>query len=128
MKETQVRSAAAFKRTETVKLPSGIDIEMRKPDASRLVMEAPEDSVPRFLVAQFAGAIGSNVSSDSVQDTPTEALNKMSRFMDRVVKHAVVWPVIVDKPTTDNEIALSDFSMEERQFIFTWAMPQAEAK
>lgn len=122
------RSAAAFRKTETVKLPSGLAVEARRVDVSRLIMEAPEDSAPRFLVNQFAGSIGNVGGVELPTDSPSEALRKMSRFMDIVVKAAVTWPVIVDQPTADDEIAISDLDMADRQFIFTWVMPQTKAE
>lgn len=122
MKDTQTRSAAAFKRTETVKLPSGLEIEARKPDASRLVMEAPENSVPAYLVNQFAKGLGKIITAPEVSENVMESLRKTSAFMDIVVRASVVWPVIVDKSSSDNEIELTDLSMEERQFIFAWVM------
>lgn len=125
MKETQVRSAAAFRKSDAVKLPSGLDVEMRKPDVLRLIAEAPEASVPNMIIAQFSGALGNGVAIDD-SEKPKDALRKMSLFMDITVKSAVKWPVIVDNPQADDEISVTDLSLDDRQFIFTWAMPQGD--
>lgn len=123
------KSAAAFKRTEEVQLPSGLTVEVRKPDISRLVMESKDGSVPAFLQQQVVAGLAGKAETVDDWDPSKEDLATMSRFMDMVVRAALVWPVIVDgNPDYDaGQISLHDLEQADRTFLFGWAMPDSNA-
>lgn len=123
------KSAAAFKRTETLTLPSGLEIEAKKPDIERLVMESDDKTVPQFLTSQVANSLGTvGTFTKTEPEAEQVALNKLSRFMDVIVRASVVWPEIVDSnPDYENgQILITDLVSGDRQFIFTWGMPQQQ--
>ena len=120
------KSAAAFKRVETLTLPSGVEVEARKPDLERLVMEADENTVPQFLTQQVASSLGAVSTFKATEpDNPQVGLNKLSRFMDVIVRASIVWPEIVNEnPDYEaGQILITDLTSADRQFIFTWGMP-----
>jgi hypothetical protein len=127
---TAKRSAAAFRKTEVVTLPSGLEVEARKPDVLRLIVETPDENVPTYLIEKFsAGQTAGVEEADTMPPVMNkDELRKMSLFMDIVVKAAIVWPVIVDHPQAEDEIAISDLDMADRQHVFMWAMPTVKAE
>lgn len=124
-----MKSAAAFKRSEELTLPSGLVVEVRRPDIARLVMESKDGSVPAFLTQQVVAGLSGKVQNTKAWDPSTEDLSTMSRFMDMVVKAALVWPVIVQgEPDYDaGQISIADLGQDDRSFLFGWAMPNENA-
>lgn len=123
------KSAAAFRRTEEIQLPSGLSVEVRRPDISRLVMESKDGSVPAFLQQQVIAGLQGKAETVEAWDPSKEDLSTMSRFMDMVVRAALVWPVIVEgEPDYDaGQISINDLEQADRTFLFGWAMPDSNA-
>lgn len=120
------KSAAAFKRTQTLTLSSGQEVEVRKPDIARLIMKHQGTAnVPQPLTNMVLASIEGKQA-----DTPTFGaadLPALAAFTELVVRAALVWPRIVDtNPNYDaGEILLDDLTAEERAEIQKWAMPEA---
>jgi len=120
------RSAAAFKRTTKLTLSSGLEVEVRKPDISTLVLKNQgSGSVPtpitNMVVASIAGV------EPQPLEFASEDLPALASFISLTVRAALVWPVIVDEnPDYEaGEILLDDLTMAEKMDIQHFAMPEA---
>lgn len=121
-----MKSAATFKRTSTLTLSTGQEVEVRKPDIARLVMKHQGTAnVPQPLT---------NMVLASLDSKPTPALTftaadlpSLAAFTELVIKAALVWPCVVDAdPDYEaGEILLDDLTPAERAEIQAWAMPEA---
>jgi hypothetical protein len=122
-----MKSAAAFRKTEIQTLPSGAEVELRKPDIPRLVMESETGEIPEYLTASVLANFkkGGQVVVDF--EMTAADLPRMSKFLDTVVRAALVWPrVVASEPDYDaGEILITDIDTNDRMFIFQWAMPEA---
>lgn len=124
------KSAAAFMRSEELTLPSGLTVEVRRPDTGRLVMESETGVIPTFLVNQVIGRLVGKAINETTEWIPTQDdLPGLNRFMDMVVKAALVWPVIVtSNPDYEaGQIVMSDLSEEDRSTLFVWGLPGGSA-
>lgn len=125
------QSAAHFKRSEKLLLPSGLKVEARKPDPARLVMaNANNGNVPMPLVTHMNAVANGKVKADKA---PAIVLSEadmpaLAKFMDLIVRAAMVWPVVVEiNPDYEaGQIVMEDLSAEDRKFIYDWAMPHQE--
>jgi hypothetical protein len=116
---------------ETKTLPSGKLVQVRKPDIVRLVMEGGED-VPTPLRNQVIESMNANGKRKAAGWQPSaEDLALLSRFMDRVVRAAVVQPRIVPHGESANyeagEIEIADIDSNDRMWLFSYAMPEEYA-
>lgn len=120
-----MKSAAAFKRSEELALPSGLVVEVRKPDISRLVMESKDGSVPAFVVGQIIDQLTGKGATVSDWKPTADDLPVLSRFMDLVVRAALVWPVVVDgQPDYEaGQISIRDFDEQDRAALFAYGVP-----
>lgn len=119
------KSAAAFRRSEELKLPSGLVVEVRKPDITRLVMESPDGNVPSFVVGQVIAQLSGKGGGTEEWQPTADDLPVLSRFMDMVVKAALVWPVIVvGEPDYEaGQINIQDLDEQDRAVLFGWGLP-----
>jgi hypothetical protein len=123
------RSAAHFRRTEMLTLDSGLEVEVRKPNVERLVMENAETgNVPEALVGQVLRQFDPEADASPYKPSASD-LPPMMRFIDLVIRAALVWPKIVDgEPDYEaGEINMADLGKSDRDEIFAWAMPEAAA-
>lgn len=122
---TQPRSAAAFKRAETHKLPSGLEADLRRPDAERIVMENA-GKLPQPLVQRIVSQLNGKPMAGNVEVTAKD-LPQWYAYIDLMVRAALVWPKIVTEREPDyeaGEIAQGDLDPVDRAWIYQWAMPQ----
>lgn len=123
-----MRDASAFRKTEIVTLPnSGVEVELRKPDIPRLVMESAEGDIPEYLTATVLAGFRSGKQTQ-IDFEPTAAdLPRLNRLLDIVVRAALVWPRIVtsDPDYEAGQILITDLDTNDRMFIFQWSMPEA---
>jgi len=132
-----IKSAKAFRRTETLTLSNGEVVEVRKPDLQKLALNAKNGEIPSFLRQQVIdGLNGIQKTSEQVakelEDKPLQITldnaHEYTGFFALLTKAALVWPAIKDNPTdADYEngfIALDDLSLVDQMAIATWAMPK----
>lgn len=122
---TPIRSAAAFKRIETHTLPSGLEADLRRPDAERIVMENA-GKLPQPLVARIVAQLNGKPIKDAVEISAKD-LPQWYTYIDMMVRAALVWPKIVTERAPDydaGEIAQDDLDPLDRAWIYQWAMPQ----
>lgn len=111
----------------------GMEVTLRRPDIAALIMEHPDGDVPSALTAQLLDSLkppkrGRNGKNGAEQgwDIGAEDLPSVSRFINLLVRAALVSPRIADEPDyEDDEIALEDLIAEEKTYIFQFAFPQA---
>jgi hypothetical protein len=121
---TTPRSAAAFKKAQTVTLPSGLEVELRRPDAERIIMQNAG-----ILPASLTGEMTSLLNGKRAPRTEIAAdeLPQWSVYIDMMIRAALVWPKIVTDRLPDyeaGEIAQEDLEPQDRAFIYEWTMPQ----
>jgi hypothetical protein len=112
----------------------GMTVLLRRPDISALIMEHPDGDVPSALTAQLldslkagAGKARKNGKGPQGWDIGAEDLPQVSRFINLLVRAALISPRIADEPDYDaDEIAVADLTGDERLYIFTFAFPQAQ--
>lgn len=128
------KSAAAWKRSDTVVLPSGLEAELVMPDVSRLVMESTDGQIPTGLKNEVLLSIrkGQQGKEHVIDWQPTEDdLPALSRFMCMVVRAAFAWPRIVPDGVHPNydagEISMNDVRPKDFQFVFKRSMPEEAA-
>lgn len=119
------KSAAAFRRVEEIPLPSGLSVQVRRPDVARLVMESETGTVPTFLVNQvISRLVGKPVGENEEWIPKPEDLQGVNRFIDLVVRASLVWPVLSENPDYEaGQIHISDLMEDDRNTIFLWALP-----
>lgn len=122
------KSAAAFRTTHELVLPSEKKVEVRKLNLQRLIMaNAHTGAVPTPLVEQALAMFNKDIEAKPWKPTK-EDLSSMASFMDLIVRASLVWPVIADNPNYEaGEIAISDLDGADYEYIATWAMPQEQA-
>jgi len=121
------KSAAAFKRAETVTLPkSGLEVELCKPNVARIMMKKENLAhLPASLQNQLQQSINGKTTDLGAATLGIEDLPGFADFMDMIVRGAFVWPEVVDShPDYDaGQIALTDLEPEDFQYVYNWAMP-----
>lgn len=128
------RSAAHFRRTETLVLNSGLEVEVQRPNISTLVMENSDTgNIPEPLVAQVTEGLteakaGKKKTPSGWTPSRTD-LPAIAKYMALIIRAALVWPKVVEQnPDYDaGEILLSDLHQTEQEQIFSWAQPEAAA-
>lgn len=76
------------------------------------------DAIPNILnSAVFEELADKDITQ--LSDSNLEALKTTTAFLDSVVRATFVYPKIVDKPTSDDEISIDDVIMEDKYFLFT---------
>jgi hypothetical protein len=121
---TTPRSAAAFKKAQTVTLPSGLEVELRRPDAERIIMQNAG-----ILPASLTGEMTSLLNGKRAPRTEITAdeLPQWYTYIDMMIRSALVWPKIVTDRLPNyeaGEIAQEDLEPIDRAFIYEWTMPQ----
>lgn len=122
------KSAAEFRSTYQLVLPSGKTVEVRKPNLMRIIMaNAHTGAVPTPLVNQALAQFNKDVATDVW--TPTkEELSTVTEFMDLIVRSVLVWPAISDDPDYESgQIAISDLDGADYQYLVAWSMPKEQA-
>ena len=121
-------------RTEEHALPSGATVLLRKPDITALIMESDTGDVPEAFTQQVLDSLNpkpgrKNGRKEHDFEWRPEAsdLPVISRFMTLIIRAAFVSPRIVDNPDYEaDQIAMSDLTQADKQWVFGWAMPGME--
>ena len=110
----------------------GMVVTLRRPDISALIMEHPDGDVPSALTSQLLDSLkpvkrGRNSKNGARGwDIQIEELPQVSRFVNLLVRAALISPRVVDEPDYDaDEISIDDLIAEEKEYIFAFAFPQA---
>lgn len=134
-----VTPAATLRRAREEGVPqlllSGIVVRMRSvtPDMLLKTGRIPDVLTPLVMKMLFPPKEEDNYRfPDEVdnfvftqRDEQAETL-EMIRSVDYVVKAALVYPRVVDKPTQEDEIAVEDLELRDRFWIFRLALMPAE--
>lgn len=125
------KSAIAFRRIQSLTMPNGETIEVRKPNISRLIMETGNNA-PEILRAQVTIGLKTALQGERLAgDNPHEVIEALianmpdlSAFMDLVIGVTLVWPKIVSgEPDYENgEINLRDLSEDTRLILVRFAL------
>ncbi len=117
-------------KTEQVKLSSGNEPVLREVDPAALIMaNMDSDAIPEWLAHQVIEEL---TNPKKKRGTGRVTLDRKTmpvyaKFIEMVVRAAMVSPRIVAEPNYDNdEIAIYDIKMGDRMEIFGWAMPGEE--
>lgn len=120
-------------RTEEHALPSGAVVLLRRPDITALIMESETGDVPEAFTAQVLDSLKpktgrKNGRKEGFEWQPEASdLPVISRFMTLIIRAAFVSPRIVDNPDYEaDQIAMSDLTQADKQWVFGWAMPGME--
>jgi hypothetical protein len=117
-------------KVENVKLSSGNEAILREVDPAALIMaNADTDSIPEWLTAQVIEEFTNPKKRKGTLKVPLDrkSLPVYGKFIELVVKAAMVSPRIVDDPNYDNdEIGMVDVKMRDRMEIFARVMPGEE--
>lgn len=125
------KSAAAFKRSVSLTLPSGLEVEVRKPNVKKLVLHSKKGEVPEFLTNLVLGGMNGTITNPQQlmeglsDEKKLEAVDAVTQFGVILLKSMLVWPVISDNPDYENgEIALEDLDEADQDFLTAWGMPK----
>lgn len=122
------KSAAEFRTSTELRLPSGRVVEVRKPNLMRLIMaNAHTGTVPTPLVDQALAQFNKDIQPKPWEPSKDD-LAATTSFMDLIVRATLHWPRIADNPNYEaGEIAIDDLDGADYQYIVMWAMPGEQA-
>lgn len=133
MTENGHRSAAGFRReTEWKTLPSGKEVELRRPDVADIIMaNADKGDIPQPLVNQMLESLNTGQQVEARLTYEAEHLPGLNRFNKLLSRATVVWPVIVpDGVEPDYEagqIEIADLDSTDQGWITRWVMGRSAA-
>ena len=107
-------------------LKQGEIIDILTPLVAKMLFQGADATAE--TIAQVIGDATAGTDDNSVQLQEAVArLADLERVCDLVCKAAFVAPLIVDEPTTENEIAPDDIELADKIHVFTLALRGAAA-
>lgn len=105
------------KRQESMVLPSGLEVTLRKVDLMDLVAGG---QIPAPLLSQIEGL--SDLSEADAADN-TKMLEKLPEYIDAI--NALVMGCVIDPPMAahgdDDHLGVDELSLDDKMTIFEWA-------
>lgn len=135
MTEKKPTSASAWRAQATplVTLPSGVEVELKRPDLEAYMLKG---ELPQTL-SEIAYGVGKKIAmkggvdlddvskelkSESDEDV-RKTTNETLEFKRKLTKETVVNPkVILEGEAGEGEILISDIPVQDRDFIYHYAM------
>lgn len=113
------------RQTEVIQLPSGLEAEVQRPNATSMILESGD--VPEFLAQRVLTQMFSpdqNGAAPGIVRVGTKDLASIGKLINQVVIASLVSPRIVDGDPdyAKDEISLADVRDTDKSFIFQWAM------
>jgi len=99
-----------------IELPSGIFVKVARPSLAGMIKAG---KIPATLVQAAVGQI-----QGSIPVTP-KAINESIEVLECIILASVKEPKVVKENPTENEVALSDFTDEDRGYIFQYVQTGA---
>lgn len=105
-------------------MPSELGVDVCRPNLMRMAAASSDHEIPHFLSSVVMAEVH-NFPDDATHAPLRKAqLERISKFMDAVIKSCLVWPAIATYPNYEaGEIAITDLTSEDRQTLFQWALP-----
>lgn len=99
-----------------LKLPSGATFRLRRLHVFQLVKQG---AIPDPLSAKVMGMIDAEATADAIKDKldPEE----ITKLLDLVTCACALEPAITGKPSSPDELDVSEVAFEDKLFIWQWA-------